>query len=108
MSPAEPVANQRLPSPVAVDSALGTATKEGRGSDRNIAVVDPLVNLQPAAPTLEDDGPGPAAESQPLASHETLQQAPEPRNFNRNVIPRKKLAGQSAFKEKDVDTRGPS
>jgi hypothetical protein len=108
VSPAEPVADQRLPSPVAVDSALGTATKEGRDSDRNIAVVDPLVNLQPAAPTLEDDGPGPAAESQPLASHETLQQAPEPRNFNRNVIPRKKLAGQSAFKEKDVDTSGSS
>jgi hypothetical protein len=109
VSPAEPVADQRLPSPVAVDSALGTAaTKEGRDNDRNIAEAGPFVNQQPVAPMPEDDGPGPAAETQPVASHETLQQAPEPRNFNRNVVPRKKLSGQSAFKETDVDTSGPS
>jgi hypothetical protein len=106
VSPAEPVADQRLPSPVAVDSALGTATKEGRDSDRNIAEAGPFANLQPAAPMPEDDGSGPAAEAQPLVSHETLQQAPEPHNFNRDVVPRKKLPGQSAFKEKDVDTSG--
>ena len=108
VSPAEPVADQRLPSPVAVDSALGTATNEGRDNDRNIAEAGPFVNQQPAVPTSEDDGPGPAAETQPLVSEEILQQAPEPRNFNRNVVPRKKLSGQSAFKEKDVDTSGPS
>jgi hypothetical protein len=107
VSPAEPVADQRLPSPVAVDSALGTAKEDG-DNDRNIAEAGPFVNQQPAAPMPEDDGPGPAAETQPLVSHETLQQAPEPHNFNRNVVPRKRLSGQSAFKEKDVDTSGPS
>jgi hypothetical protein len=106
VSPAEPVADQRLPSPVAVDSALGTVTKEGRENDRNIAEAGPFVNQQPAAPMPEDGGPGPAAKTQPLVSHETLQQAPEPHNFNRDVVPRKKLPGQSAFKEKDVDTSG--
>jgi hypothetical protein len=108
VSPAEPVADQRLPSPVAVDLALGTATKGGRDNDRNVAEAGPFVNLQPAAPMPEDDSPGPAAETQPLVSHEALQQAPEPPYFNRNVVPRKKLSGQSAFKEGDVDTSGPS
>lgn len=108
VSSAEPVADQRLPSPVAADSALGTATKEDRDNDRNIAEAGPFFNLQPAAPMPEDDGPGPTGEAQPPVSHETLQQAPEPHNFNRNVVPRKKLSGQSAFKEKDVDTSGPS
>jgi hypothetical protein len=107
-SPTEPVADQRLPSPVAVDSALGTATKEGRNNDRNIAEAGSFVNQQPTVPMPEDDGPESAAETQPLASHETLQQAPAPHNFNRNVVPRKKLSGQSAFKEKDVGTSGPS
>jgi Kelch motif len=107
-SPTEPVANQRLPSPVAVDSALGTATKEGRNNDRNIAEAGSFVNQQPTVPMPEDDGPESAPETQPLASYETLQQAPAPHNFNRNVVPRKKLSGQSAFKEKDVGTSGPS
>jgi hypothetical protein len=107
-SPTEPVANQRLPSPVAVDSALGTATKEGRNNDRNIAEAGSFVNQQPTVPMPEDDSPESAPETQPLASYETLQQAPAPHNFNRNVVPRKKLSGQSAFKEKDVGTSGPS
>lgn len=82
VSPTQPVADQRLPSPVAVDSALGTATKEGRDSDRNIAEAGPFVNQQPASPMPEDDGPGPAAETRPPVSYETLQQAPEPRNLS--------------------------
>jgi hypothetical protein len=107
VSPAEPDADQRPPSPVAVGSSPGTATEEGRNNNRNIAEASLAVNQQPAAPMPEDDGPGPAAETQPPVSHEALQQTPEPR-FNRNVVPRKKLSGQSAFKEEDVDTSGPS
>jgi len=107
VSPVGPDADQGLPPPVAVGSALGTATEEGRNNDRSIAEVSLPVNQQPAAPMPEDDVPGPAAETLPLVSHEALQQTPESR-FNRNVAPRKKLSGQSAFKEEDVDSSATS
>ena len=107
VSPAEPDADHRPPSSVAVGSSPGTAIEEGRNNKRNTAEASQSVNQQPAAPKPEDDGLGPAAETWPLVSHEALQQTPEPR-FNRNVVPRKKLSGQSAFKEEDVDTSGSS
>lgn len=109
VSPAEPDADQRLPSPVALRSALATAAEEDRNNNNgNIADAASLsAKQQPMAPMPEDDGLGPAAEPQPLASHEASHQTPEPR-FNRNVVPRKKLSGQSAFKEEDVNPSGPA
>lgn len=79
VSPAEPAATQNLQSPTAEDMAF----KEG-------------------------GEPGPATPTLPPVSHEGLQEPVAPRNFNRNVVARKKLLGHSVFSEEEDQTSGPS
>ena len=69
-----------------------------------VAKSSPSVGTQPGSPA-PGDGPGPSAESSPLISQQALQGPSEPR---RNIVPRKQVAGKSAFKEGDLGSSGPS
>ena len=83
-------------------------------SNQPVSPAEPLATQKPQSPAAEDmalkEGgePGPATLTQPTVSHEKLQEEVAPRTFNKNVVARKKLPGQSVFTEEEGEMSGPS